>query len=101
MLVAIVNRGRIEIKKSDGGTFKTLAPSGGAVSAYINADETLVVYITAKGIVEICKTTGGGTKRICQDCTDARWCGNDIQVTTIKGHTELWRVTGGKIRTIS
>ena len=101
MLVAIVNRGRIEIKKKDGGTFKTLSPSGGVVSAYINADDTLVVYTTAKGIVEICKTTGGGTKRICQDCTDARWAGNDIQVTTAKGRTELWRATGGKIRTIS
>ena len=101
MLVATVNRGRIELKRSTGGTFRILSPSGGAVSAYLNADETLVVYTTAKGIVEICKTTGGGTKRICQDCTDARWCGNDIQVTTAKGHTELWRATGGKIRTIS
>lgn len=101
MLVAIVNRGRIEIKQSTGGTFRTLSPSGGVVSAYINADETRVVYTTTKGVVEICNTTGGGTKRICQDCTDARWCGNDIQVTTAKGHTELWRATGGKIRTIS
>lgn len=101
MLVAIVKQGRIEIKKKDGGTFKTLSPSGGVVSAYINADDTLVVYTTNKGIVEICKTTGGGTRKICQDCTDARWCGNDIQVTTANGHTELWRTSGGRIRTIS
>ena len=101
MLVATVKQGKIEIKKSDGGTFKTLAPSGGAVSAYINADETLIVYTTTKGNVEVCKTAGGGTRSICRDCTDARWCGNDIQVTTTKGHVELWRVTEGKIRTIS
>ena len=101
MLVAIVKQGRIEIKKKDGGTFKTLSPLGGAVSAYINADDTLVVYITTKGIVEVCKTVGGSTRKITQDCTEARWSGNDIQVTTTNGHTELWRVTGGKIRTIS
>ncbi len=101
MLVAIVNRGRIEIKRKDGGTFKTLSPSGGVVSAYINADDSLVVYTTTKGIVEVCNTTGGGTRKITQDCTEARWSGNDIQVTTMKGHTELWRVTGGKIRTLS
>lgn len=100
MLMAIVNKGKVELRK-DSGSFVRSIGHGDAVSADVNHDQTLVLITTIKGKVELLKESGSFLRTIGHsDAVEARFQGNDIVVRTQKGKTELWKESGSFIRTL-
>lgn len=99
MNIAIVNKGRVEIRKDNGILIRSFGRD--AVGANFNADQSLIVVVNTKGKVELYKESGIMIRSFGNgDAVNATWMGKDIAVQIKSGKTEIRSETGLLRRTI-
>lgn len=92
MNILKVNRGKVEIYKSNGSYVRAIG-KGNAVFADFNTDQTLVAITCDNGKVEIYKENGSYVRMVGKnDAVQARWNGKEIAIQRKNGMTELYKL---------